>query len=267
MMLCEVWREPYINFIKDQKQPVGISERSTAAACIMIWVNDKVYKHGAHSGVRMKCVTGEDGYNILCKICDRSCGNHAASMTLVVKAYRAGFYWPTAVSSIKDLVRWCPNCQFFRKQSHVPAHNFITIPPSWSFVCWSLDMIGPLTTAPRGFTHVLVAINKFTKWTEYKLITKLTLDREVDFICDILHRFGFPNIIITDLGTNFTAHLFWEFYENTTIKVKYVSVVHPRANGQVERANGMILDGLRKRLYDENSKKGGKWINELPHVV
>jgi hypothetical protein len=35
-------------------------------------------------------------------------------------------------------------------------------------------------------------------------------------------------------------------------------VAHPRANGKVERANNMILDGLKKRLYDENSKKGGK---------
>jgi hypothetical protein len=29
----------------------------------------------------------------------------------------------------------------------------------------------------------------------------------------------------------------------------------------------MIIEGLKKRLYDENSKKGGKWINELPHVI
>jgi hypothetical protein len=42
------------------------------------------------------------------------------------------------------------------------------------------------------------------------------------------------------------------------IEVKYVSVAHPRANGQVERANGMIIEGLKKTLYDENSKKGGK---------
>jgi hypothetical protein len=47
----------------------------------------------------------------------------------------------------------------------------------------------------------------------------------------------------------------------------YVSMAHPWANGQVERANGMILDGLKKRLYDENSKKGGKWINEISSVV
>jgi hypothetical protein len=58
-----------------------------------------------------------------------------------------------------------------------------------------------------------------------------------------------------------------EFCENTCIEIKYVYVAHQRANGQVERANGMIIDGLKKRLYDKNSKKGGKWIHELPHVV
>jgi hypothetical protein len=119
-------------------------------------------------------------------------------------------------------------------------------------------MIGPFTTAPGGFTHTLVAIDKFTKWIEYKPITKLTPDRVVDFISDILHRFDFPNTIITNLGSNFTANQFWEFCENTCIEVKYVSVALLRANGQVERTNGMIIEGLKKRLYDENSKKGGK---------
>ena len=27
------------------------------------------------------------------------------------------------------------------------------------------------------------------------------------------------------------------------------------------------MDDLKKRLYDANTKKGGKWIQELPHVV
>ena len=128
-------------------------------------------------------------------------------------------------------------------------------------------MIGPLTTAPGGFTHVLVAVDKFTKWIEYKPITKISTDRAVDFISDILHQFGFPHTIITDLGSNITSGSFWEFCENACIDVKYVSVAHPHANGQVERINGLILDGLKKRVYDENTKKGGKWIYELPHVI
>jgi hypothetical protein len=124
-----------------------------------------------------------------------------------------------------------------------------------------------LHNGARRFHPCSGGYRQFTKWIEYKPIAKLTPDRVVDFISDILHRFGFPNTIITDLGSNFTANQFWEFCENACIKVKYVSVAHPRANGQVERANGLIIDGLNKRLYDENSKKGGKWIHELPHVV
>jgi hypothetical protein len=215
----------------------------------------------------MKCVTKEDGYDILREIHEGVCGNHTASNTLVGKAYRAGFWWPTVVTDAEDLVRKCQNCQFFEKQSHVPAHSLITISPSWPFACWSLDMIGLFTIAPGGFTHVLMAIDKFTKWIEYKPIAKLTPDRVVDFISDILHRFGFPNTHITDLGSNFTANHFLEFYENACIEVKYISVAHPRANGQVERANDMIIEGLKKSLYDENSKKGGKWIHELPQVI
>jgi hypothetical protein len=44
-------------------------------------------------------------------------------------------------------------------------------------------------------------------------------------------------------------------------------VAHPWADGQIESANDLILDGLKKRLYDENSKKGSKWIDEISSVV
>jgi hypothetical protein len=114
---------------------------------------------------------------------------------------------------------------------------------------------------------VLVAIDKFTKWIEFKPIATLYADRVVTFICDILHRFGFPNTIITDLESNFHSHQFWDFCERSFIGVKYVSVAHLWANGQVEHANGLILDGLKKRLYDKNSKKGGKWIDEISSIV
>jgi hypothetical protein len=98
----------------------------------------------------------------------------------------------------------------------------------------------PLTTAPGGFIHVLVAIDKFTKWMEYKPIATLSADLVVTFICDTLHCFGFPNTIITVLGSNFHSHQVWDFYKRSSIQVKYISVAHPRANG-------LILDGLKKK--------------------
>jgi hypothetical protein len=119
MMLGEDWREAYIDFIQDQRPLAGMDTRSAAAARVMcrskgfVLVDNKLYRRGVRLGVLMKCVTGEDGYVILREIHEGVCGNHAASRTLVGKAYRAGFWWPTAVSNAEDLVRRCQNCQFF----------------------------------------------------------------------------------------------------------------------------------------------------------
>ena len=128
-------------------------------------------------------------------------------------------------------------------------------------------MIVPLPIAPRGFTYILVAVDKFTKWIEVKPITKILSDRAVYFISEILHRFGFPNTIITDLGSNFNSQEFQDYCENSCIDVKYVSIAHSRANGPVERINGLIIDGLKKRIFDKTSKKGDKWLAKLPMVV
>jgi hypothetical protein len=111
MVLGEDWREAYIDFIRDQRLPAGMDARSTEAARVMrrskgfVLVDSKLYRHGARSGVLMKCVTREDGYDMLREIHEGVCDNHAASRMLVGKAYRASFWWPTIVSDAEDLVR------------------------------------------------------------------------------------------------------------------------------------------------------------------
>ena len=183
VMMIEVdWRATFINYIKDQVLPPGIKKDDTEAIRIMrrsknyVLVDDKLYKRGTGSGVLMKCVTAEEGKEILQEAHEGTCGNHAASRTLVGKVFRSGFYWPTALSDAEALVKRCQGCQYFAKQSHLPAHNLINIPPSWPFAYWSRDMIGPLPTALGGFTHILVAVDKFTKWIEIKPITKISSD-------------------------------------------------------------------------------------------
>ena len=128
-------------------------------------------------------------------------------------------------------------------------------------------MIGPFKPAPGNFKFVFVLIDKFSKWIEYMPLVKATSEKAVEFLNQIIHRFGIPNSIITDLGTQFTGTTFWDFCDGRGIVIKYVSVAHPRANGQVERANGMIIDALKKRLYTENDRAPGRWMKELPAVV
>jgi hypothetical protein len=99
-------------------------------------------------------------------------------------------------------------------------------------------MIGPLPTAPGGFNRVFVTIDKFTKWIEVKTVTCPKADRVLDFLDELIHRYELPHRIITDLGSNFNNHQFWEYCENSGIDIRYVSVAHPRANGQVELPMG-----------------------------
>lgn len=62
-------------------------------------------------------------------------------------------------------------------------------------------MFRPLKKALEGFTHLLVVIDKFTKWIEAKPITKLKSSEATTFFHDIIYWFGVPNSIITDNGT------------------------------------------------------------------
>ena len=99
------------------------------------------------------------------------------------------------------------------------AQELQTIPITWSFTVWGLDMVGPLKKGPGGFTHLLVAVDKFTKWIEAKPITNIRSEEAVKFFLDIIYRFGIPNYIITDHGTNFTRKKFLDFCDGYGIRI------------------------------------------------
>jgi hypothetical protein len=269
MMIDVDWRQPFIDYIRWQKvlSDKNLAEQLVRRAKSYVLVADKPYRRGATSRELMKCVPREEGKDILEEIHKGVCGNHASSRTLVSKAFRRAFYWVTALGDAEELVRRCQGCKYFAKQQDDPAYKLVTIPPTWPFACWGLDMIAPLPTAPGGFNRVLVAIDKFTKWIKVKSVTCPKADRVLDFLDELVHRYRLPYRIITDLGSNFNNHQFWEYCENSGIDVRYVSVTHPWANGQVEHSNGMVLDALKKRLHDVANTKGGKWIKELPNAL
>ena len=112
-----------------------------------------------------------------------------------------------------------------------------------------------------------MAIDKFTKWIEYKPLIKLNATKAVEFMQDIMYQIGMPNRIITDLGSPFRAIEFKSWAQDYVISIDYASVTHPQANGQIEQANGLLLAGLKPRLFDELKDYGGMWTYELPKVV
>jgi transposase InsO family protein len=90
-----------------------------------------------------------------------------------------------------------------------------------------------------------VAVDKFSKWIEARPIANVRSEEAVAFFTDIIYRFGIPNTIITDNGTQFTGKKFLNFCDDNNIRVDWSAVAHQKTNGQVERENDMILQCLK----------------------
>ena len=149
----------------------------------------------------------------------------------------------------------------------MPASALKTIPITWLFAVWCLDMVGEFKPARGNMTHMLVMVDKFTKWIEVKPIRKCDGHTAVSFLKDIILRYGYPHNIISDNGTNFVVGEFARFCAEKRIRLDLASVAHPEANGQVERANALVLAGIKARLIEPLLRTPGCWIDEIPAVL
>jgi hypothetical protein len=105
------WRVPFIKYLQ---HGTGYTDRTENDRLIRrnkqyILVDGILMHKNAKEEVLMKCITQEAGIELLEEI-HSTCGNHAASRTLVGKAFRAGFYWPSAVADAEKLVRHYDGC-------------------------------------------------------------------------------------------------------------------------------------------------------------
>jgi transposase InsO family protein len=124
--------------------------------------------------------------------------------------------------------------------------------------CVGAEHHGVFPLRRRRVPIPLCCHDKFTKWPEATPVVKINNQSTVKFIKSIICRFGVPNWIITDNGSQFTSGAFQGYCEDIGIQICYASPAHPKSNEQVERANAEILKGLKTRTYDGLRKHGKK---------
>jgi hypothetical protein len=126
-------------------------------------------------------------------------------------------------------------------------------------VVWVLDLVGPLKKALGGYMHLLIAVDKFSKW-----IAKIKSEQAVLFFRDIIHRFGVPNSIITDNDTQFIGKKFLRFCDDNHIRVDWAAMAHPCMNGQVEHTNSMVLQGIKPKSSTSSTSLAGDGLRSSP---
>lgn len=117
----------------------------------------------------------------------------------------------------------------------MPLQRKISIEP---FEKWELDFLGPISPMSNKKKYILVCTDYVTKWVEGKALYAATEKAIVKFIFeDIFTRFGVPQDIVIDQGTNFTSKLVKALNEQYQIKHLKSTPCHPQANGKVESTN------------------------------
>jgi hypothetical protein len=98
-------------------------------------------------------------------------------------------------------------------------------------------------------------------------VVNITQEVTVKFLKSIIYRFNVLKRVITDNGTQFKGAKFLRCCTDFGIHHQPSSTAHPQTNGQVERTNWLLLQGMKTRIFQNLEAKGQNWHKELPSVL
>ncbi|GKV48140.1 hypothetical protein SLEP1_g54971 [Rubroshorea leprosula] len=230
------WTDPILSFLRDGIVPEDKQEamKLRRKASRYSLVGGVLYKR-SFSLPLLRCLSPYEAKYALCEVHEGVSGSHK-----------------------------CLKCQFFAHLTHQPAEELTTLVAPWPFAQWGLDLLRPFMKGVGGVTHLIVGVDYFTKWVETRPLSSLTSKKVEDFVFNsIICRYGIPNQIVADNGTQFNYTSFRDFSSSYRIKLQFTSVYHPESNGMVESVNKCILEGLKPRLEQHKAK----WADELNNVL
>nr|GEZ51784.1 reverse transcriptase domain-containing protein [Tanacetum cinerariifolium] len=130
---------------------------------------------------------------VMREIHEGSCSMHAGPRSVVAKAIRLGYYWPTMHKDARDMIRKCSDCQIHRPVTRYPQQPLTPITAPWPFYKWGIDIAGPFPEGPGKVKFLIVAMDYFTKWIEAKAVETITGGQVKKFVWDnIICRFVIP---------------------------------------------------------------------------
>jgi transposase InsO family protein len=98
-------------------------------------------------------------------------------------------------------------------------------------------------------------------------VVNVTQEAAVMFLQSIIYRFSMFRRVLTDNGTQFKGAKFVRCCADFDIQHQPSSVAHPQMNVQVERTNGLILQGIKTRMFLELEARDENWHKELPSIL
>ncbi|XP_055589902.1 uncharacterized protein K02A2.6-like [Uranotaenia lowii] len=138
-------------------------------------------------------------------------------------------YWPNIDEDIAKLVRACHECASVAKTDRkTDLKSWPTPEKPWQRL--HLDYAGPVD----GY-YYLVLVDSYSKWPEIVRTKEITTTATLRMLRGIFARFGVPETLVSDNGTQFTSYQFERFCDTNAIMHLKTAPFHPQSNGLAER--------------------------------
>lgn len=171
------------------------------------------------------------------------------------------YVWHRMGTRITAWCRECIPCQRSKVHRHVKAPVMKIKVPEAPFAHVHVDIVGPLP-ASRDYIYLLTVVDRHSRWPEAFPLKGISADECARaFLQGWVSRYGLPQDITSDRGTQFTSSI-WKFLaESLGAKLHNTTAYHPQSNGMVERMHRTMKTALRARLT------GPCWMDQLPWVL
>ena len=173
------------------------------------------------------------------------------------------FYWLNIQRNVADYCRGYQDCQ--KSSRPRPKRALLVLLPviSEPFSRIAMDIVGALPKSQSRHHYVLVVCDYATRYPNAVTLCIIHAKVVAEALVTICSRFGIPQEIHMDQGTNFTSQLRAEIYWLLHVRELQTSPYHPQTDGVVERFNKTLKDMLRKTACEA----GKDWDRLIPFIL
>lgn len=172
------------------------------------------------------------------------------------------FYWPGIHSEVTRFCRSCDICQRTTPKGRIQKATLEQMPLiDTPFKRVAVDLVGPITPrSKQGNKYILTLVDYATRYPEAKALPNIETETVAEALLEIYSRVGFPEEMLTDLGTQFTSDVMREVSRLISLKQLVTTPYHPMCNGLCERMNG-TLKTILKRLCAEKPDDWDRYLS------
>lgn len=188
------------------------------------------------------------------------------SIEKTMKKIREAYWFPRMQTYVEQFIKCCIPCLYAKRKGGKPEGLLHPIPKGKiPLETLHIDHLGPFPRSTRRNQHLVVGVDSFTKFAFLKAVRNTQSKWVIEYLRDIFATYGTPKVIISDRGSSFTSSLFKSFCAQNGVKPLLNAVATPRANGQVERLNRVIMNALLADSHPEN--RWDDYVRQLQFAI